>query len=100
MVGRFRWIEESADAVTAEEGIEQNGEAFGIKNGDDFGVGRDERSRRHVGAEDGGFVFRDSGSEEVVLTLVVKSCKPAKLDKYALFSGYQKSLYHIFKGFC
>ena len=53
-------------------GVEEGGEADGIKEGDDVGVGGDEGARWHVGAEDGGVVLLDAGFEEVVASLVVE----------------------------
>ena len=89
-VGGFGGVEEGADTVAAGEGggghegavedvafldlgvVEEDLEADGVEDGDDSGVGGNERAWRHVCAEDCGVVFFDSGREELVTSLFVK----------------------------
>ena len=65
--------------------VKEDGKANSIKESDDIRVGGYEWSWRHVGSEDSGLVFLNSGLEEGVFSLVVKVVK-------AIFDGTKKGL--------
>lgn len=52
--------------------VEENREAGSVEEGDDAGVGGDERARWHVDPEHGGVVAADARLEEVIAALVVE----------------------------
>lgn len=52
--------------------VEEDGEGDGVEDSYDVRVRGNERTRRHVGFEDCGFVFVDSVLEELVLALKVE----------------------------
>lgn len=86
----FRWVQISTGANVAGEGqgghvssvenvafldfgcVEEDRKTEGIEKDNDSGIGGNEGARWHVGAEDGGVVFGNSGTEEFVSTLEIE----------------------------
>ena len=53
-------------------GVEKDGKAEGVEEDDDVRVGSHERTRWHVGSENGGLIFVHSSFEELITPLVVE----------------------------